>query len=254
MIDSHCHLTDERLLSQLPDVLDRAQRNNVTRMITIGTGIEDARAAVAICQGRSNLRCAVGIHPNYCHEYTLADVEQLREIQNSPAVVALGEMGLDYFHKFAPPAHQAEMFEAQLRLARELDRPVVIHCREAIDDALAIMRNYSSVPGVFHCFTGSTADAEKIIAAGYSIGFTGALTFKKSTELREIAKTLPAERILIETDSPYLSPEPMRKQKTNEPSLVVHVADVLAAARDMTRQQIDELTSINASRLFRWPL
>src|SRR5207253_1021597 len=128
---------------------------------------------VALCRGRENLRCAVGIHPNYTQDATLADVPQLRELQAEPAVVAMGEMGLDYYHKFADRAHQRSLFEAQMALAAEYGRPVVIHSREAIEDTLTVLSNFAGVRAVFHCFTGTMAEAERILGAGYWISFTG---------------------------------------------------------------------------------
>src|SRR4051794_6896890 len=147
LIDSHCHLTDPRLFEQLDAVLHRAAAAGVTRMITIGTNPEDDAAAIALCKGRSNIRCAIGVHPNYCHEVGEADfIEKLRQLQTDGSVVALGEIGLDYHYDSADRARQRRFFEAQLQLAAELNRPVVIHCREAVDDCLAIMRG--SLPQV----------------------------------------------------------------------------------------------------------
>src|SRR5689334_483886 len=158
MIDSHCHLTDPRLRSQLDDVLRRANESNVTRMITIGTNVADARVAIDLCRGRDNLRCAIGIHPNYCQDARLADIETIRQLQSGSSVIALGEMGLDYHYDFADRARQRQFFDAQLGLATELQRPVVIHCREAVDDALAAMSGFTKLSGaVFHCFTGSVS-------------------------------------------------------------------------------------------------
>src|SRR6476619_5867628 len=173
MIDTHCHLTDPRLGSQLEGVLSRARPVGVTRIITIGTSLADDEAAVALCRGRADVRCAIGVHPNYSHEAEVSDLPRLRELQADPSVVALGEMGLDYFHHYAPRPKQFAIFEPQLQLAAELGRPVVIHCREATDDCLAVMRQFPSVRAVFHCCTGTPAEARKILDAGYLLGFTG---------------------------------------------------------------------------------
>lgn len=252
MIDTHCHLTDDRLLSQLDSVLARAQSAGVARMITIGTDLADDRAAIALCRGRENLRCSIGVHPNYTQNADVADVEQLRELQKDPSVVALGEMGLDYFHKFADRAHQRQMFEAQMRLAAELGRPVVIHSREAIDDTLAVMKSFPAVRAVFHCFTGSAAEAEKILQAGYWISFTGPITYKKNDALRDVVRMMPLDRIMVETDAPYLSPEPMRSHKTNEPALVMHTAVKAAEVKGLTVAELDRITTANAARFFGW--
>ncbi|MGH7179737.1 MAG: TatD family hydrolase, partial [Tepidisphaeraceae bacterium] len=190
------------------------------------------------------------IHPNYCHEARIQDVQTIRALQNEPAVVGLGEMGLDYHHNFADRGVQMQFFEAQLAVAAELGRPVVIHCREAVDDALSVLAGMPSVRADFHCFTGTRAEAERILAAGHCLGFTGAVTFKKADELREVAKVTPRDRLLIETDSPYLSPEPMRKQKVNEPALVVHVAATIAQQWGVDVAEVDRITTENVVRFF----
>lgn len=252
MIDTHCHLTDPRLRSQLDAVLARAAANGVTRMITIGTDLDDARRAIDLCRQVPRVRCAVGVHPNYSQNVELANLPRLREIQADPSVLALGEMGLDYFHRHAVRETQHKVFEFQLALATELGRPVVIHSREAIDDTLAHLRNFPKVRAVFHCFTGTREEAQKILAAGYLLGFTGPVTYKKSDELREVVRTMSEDRVLVETDSPYLTPEPMRKQKTNEPALVKHVAEVVGQLRGWTLEQTDAITTANAERFFGW--
>jgi TatD DNase family protein len=253
MIDSHCHLTDPRLHEQLDDVLARAAAGGVSRIVTIGTNPKDDAAAIEVCKGRENLRCSIGVHPNYCHEVEEATyIATLRELQSDPSVVALGEMGLDYHYDFADRARQWRFFEAQLQLAAELNRPVVIHCREAVDDCLKIMSGFKTVRAVFHCFTGTIEEGERIVSGGYLLGFTGAVTFKKSDSLRETARRVPADRFLVETDAPYLSPEPMRKQKTNEPALVVHTARVIAVARGIEFEEVNRLTTRNTQEFFKW--
>lgn len=252
MIDSHCHLTDPRLGEQLDMVLERAAASGVGRMITIGTDLDDALNCIELCRSLPNVRCAIGIHPNYCGHVRVEDLPQLRHLQADPSVVALGEMGLDYHHHFAPRERQHQVFEFQLQLAAELNRPIVIHCREAIDDCLAILRGFPRVRGVFHCFTGSLDEARKIVDAGYLIGFTGAVTFKKNEELREACALVPPDRLLVETDAPYLSPEPVRGQKTNEPAFVMHVATVVAKVKGMTLEELDRVTTANVGTLFGW--
>jgi TatD DNase family protein len=252
MFDTHCHLTDPRLGSQLEAVLDRARAAGVTRFVTIGTDLEDAQACLRLCEGRADVRCAIGVHPNYSANASVADVSLLRGLQAHPAVVALGEMGLDYHHHFAPRPKQFEIFEPQLQMATELNRPVVIHCREATDDCLAVMRQFPAVRAVFHCFTGTPAEARKILDAGYLLGFTGAVTFKKSEGVREAASLTPPDRLLIETDAPYLTPEPFRSQKTNEPAMVAHVAATVARVKGMTVEEVDTVTTANAARFYGW--
>lgn len=254
MIDTHCHLTDPRLGEQLDSVLERAAAAGVSRMVTIGTDLDDAMRCIELCRAIPNVRCAIGIHPNYCGHVEIEDLPHLRQLQSDPSVVALGEMGLDYHHHFAPVERQRNVFEFQLALATELNRPIVIHSREATDDTLAILRGFPRLRAVFHCFTGSVDEARKILDAGFLLGFTGAATFKKGEQIREAIALTPMDRLLVETDSPYLTPEPMRKQKTNEPALVVHVAEVVARVKGVGVDEIDQKTSANASSFYGWPL
>jgi len=253
MIDTHCHLTDPRLGEQIDVVLERAAAAGVSRMITIGTDLDDDLKCIELCRSLANVRCAIGVHPNYCGHVPIEDLPQLRHLQADSSVVALGEMGLDYFHDSGPRPRQRDVFEYQLHLAAELNRPVVIHSRESIDDCLAILRNFASVPAVFHCFTGSPEEAKRIVDAGHWIGFTGAVTFKKNDRLREACALVPNDRLLVETDAPYLSPEPVRKQKTNEPAFVMHVAAVVAQVKGLSVEELDRITTGNTAKLFRWP-
>lgn len=233
-------------------MLARAAGAGVVRMVTIGTDLEDAMRCIELCRAIPNVRCAIGVHPNHCGQVPIEDLPRLRQLQSDPSVVALGEMGLDYHHHFAPVDRQRHVFEFQLELAAELNRPIVIHSREATDDTLAILRGFPRVPAVFHCFTGSVEEARKILDAGYLLGFTGAATFKKSDEIRQTIALAPMDRILVETDSPYLTPEPMRKQKTNEPALVVHVAATVAHMKRVSIEEIDQITSANAAAFYGW--
>jgi len=252
LIDSHCHLTDPKLLEQLDAVLSRALAAGVSEMITIGTDVDDDAAAVALCRGRSNLRCSIGVHPNYVAEARIEDLDRVKELQADPAVVALGEMGLDYFHHFSDRDRQREFFERQMQMAVEVNKPVVIHCREAVDDTLALMRGFPSVRAVFHCFTGKLDEAGRILDAGYFLGFTGPITFKKNDELREVVKRTPIDRLFVETDAPYLTPEPMRKQKLNEPALVMHTAAMVANVKGVTIEELDRVTSESVRGFFGW--
>jgi len=252
MLDSHCHLTYPQLASQIDAVLARAAEAGVVRMVTIGTSLDDAQRALALCQRHPHIRCAAGIHPHHAAEASEGWVQALRRIHEDPCVLAVGEMGLDYHYDFAPRDRQRQVFMQQLELARELGKPVIIHCREATDECLAVLADFPDIPAVFHCFTGSLDEARRVLDRGYLIGLTGVVTFKRSEELREVAAFVPAERLLVETDAPYLSPEPMRRQKVNEPALVVHTARALAVVRKQALEDIDRLTTDNALRFFRW--
>jgi TatD DNase family protein len=252
VIDTHCHLTDERLGAQLAAVLSRAAAAGVRRMITISTGVADAADCIALCQGRDNLRCTVGVHPNHVGEEDPAALAQLRGLQANPSVVAIGEIGLDYHYGRELRERQLQFFNAQMQIASEGHRPAVIHCREAVADALAVLAAFPGVPCVFHCFTGTLDEAKCILDAGHLLGFTGPITYKKSDDLREIVRQTPLDRLLVETDAPYLSPEPMRKQKVNEPALVMHVAAEVARIKNITLDEVDRITTDNAGRFFGW--
>jgi TatD DNase family protein len=250
MIDTHCHLT--RWKQDFGPVVDRAVSAGIDHMVTIGTEPQDWQAAIEVTRKTANVKCALGVHPNECSEIDPTELEKLRKYSEDPAVVALGEMGFDYHHNYSSRGKQKEFFELQLSLARELGMPVIIHSRDAVHDCLSTLSRYPEVRAVFHCFTGTMAEAKKIWEAGHLTGFTGVVTFKNAQELREVAKAAPADRILLETDAPYLTPEPMRKQKINEPAMVVHTAAVVAQVRGMSVEDLDRLTTDNALGFYRW--
>jgi len=298
MIDTHCHLTDPRLLDQIAAVLGRAQSAGILEMVTIGTDPPDWDAAIALTKEYPNIRCAVGVHPNNCHEVPFERIAELRKYFPSPGtpgegegggssgplksppppqlptrrdfaslslqspgvpgegvrgrIVAIGEIGLDYYHKDASRELQIKFFESQLELARKVDFPVVVHSRESVDDCLAVLKHFPKVRAVFHCFTGTAAEATRIWDASHLTGFTGVVTFRNGRSLLEIAAQAPADRILVETDAPYLTPEPMRKQKINEPAMVIHTATAIAQARGITLEEFDALTTKNAHNFYRW--
>ena len=252
MIDTHCHLTDPRLEGQLEGVLARAAAAGVAGMITISTGIDDAQRCIEVSRGREQIRCTVGVHPNYVGETDLAQVPLLRGLQAAPEVVAIGEIGLDYHYGLELRDRQRQAFEMQLQIAVDCGKPVIIHCREAADDCLAVMAGFPGIRAVFHCFTGTVDEARKVLDAGYWLGYTGPITFKKSDALREAVRLTPLDRLLVETDAPYLTPEPLRKQKVNEPALVMHVAATVAQIKGSTLSQIDEITTRNVQRFFGW--
>lgn len=252
MFDSHCHLSDPRLLPQLADVLARAKAAGVTRMVTIGTDPPDHVRVLEICKTNPMVRCAIGIHPNECGSVELSDLVEMRELLDDASVVAVGEIGLDYHYADTDRHRQRRFLEAQLDIAQSMNKPVVIHCREAIDDGLDVLKAFPSVSAVFHCFTGTLAEGRRVLDAGYWIGFTGVVTFGRSIELRQLAAEVPIDRLLIETDAPYLAPEPMRKQRVNEPALVIHTAAAIATARQSSLPEIERATTSNATRFYRW--
>lgn len=251
LIDSHCHLTYEPLSGMRGDVLARAAEAGVTHMISIGTDVADTRAAIELATGQANVFASSGVHPHQAGKTEAGWQDELRMLAGDPRVVAVGETGLDYHYDFSPRDQQRVVFEEQLSLAASIGKPVVIHCREAHADVMAVLAGHSDLSRVvFHCFTGSMAEAREIIDRGYWISLTGVVTFKNSRELQEVARYLPPDRIMMETDSPYLSPEPVRSRRPNEPALVVHVARRVAELRGVSFEEFAALTRANTIRFF----
>jgi TatD DNase family protein len=255
MIDTHCHLTYDGLHERVDDVITDAVAAGVDRMITVGTTPADARKAVALAKRFNNIYATAGLHPHYAGDWpspTLL-IEALRDLVADPKVVALGEMGLDKHYPDPPMKMQRAAFAAQLDLANELTRlPIIIHNREATDDTLAMIAD-AGIPGdrfVFHCFTGTPDEVEKILAIGAMVSFTGIITFKNARSIAEASDRVPLEKLMIETDSPYLAPEPHRKVRPNEPKYVVHVAEFLAKRRGMTVAEFTAVVDGNAERFF----
>ncbi|MDD4891587.1 MAG: TatD family hydrolase [Phycisphaerae bacterium] len=254
LIDSHAHLTDHRLLSQIDDVINRARAGGLAGILTIGTRTEDNLLAGELAERYPDVWAAGAIHPHDSAKFSPDMLPALREFLARPRVVALGEIGLDYHYDFAPRDVQHRSFEAQLMLAAELGKPVIIHSREAIADTLAIVARlraaHGPIRGVFHSFTGTADEAKAILEAGFFLSLSGVVTFKKSDALHAVARLVPADRLLLETDSPYLSPEPMRRVKVNEPALLVHTLAKVAELRDGTRDSLAEQTARNVEALF----
>lgn len=231
-IDSHCHLTYDALAGQLEDVLNRATAAGVTDCVSIATDLDDAERVLALSARHANIHSVAGIHPHEAGKVPDDWKDRLSAVVARDDVFAVGEMGLDYHYDFADRGDQKRVFEAQLELAAQVKKSIVIHCREAQADALEILAAAAPTsPVVFHCFTGTLAEAEQLITAGYWISLTGVVTFRKSEELREVARRIPADRLMVETDAPYLSPEPVRNKRPNEPAHVGHTARCIAAAR-----------------------
>jgi len=253
LVDSHAHLDDARFASDLGAVLDRAREAGVQRIVTVGTGLASCEAAIALAQRNPGFVWAsVGIHPHDAAGADEAALARLSELARSPGVVAIGETGLDYHYDRSPRDVQRAVFESQIRMALRLDLPVVVHCREAYEDCLAILKEHagSGLRGVLHCFAGDRPAAEALIGTGFFISFAGPLTFPNAGKLREAARFVPLDQLLIETDCPYLAPQAVRGRR-NEPAFVRHVAEALAGLRGMTAGEVAEKTSANAARLFR---
>jgi TatD DNase family protein len=252
LIDSHCHLDFPDFATELDAVIGRARAAGIGRMVTISTRVARHGEVLAIAERFADVYCSVGTHPHYAHEELDISRADLVARTSHAKVVALGEAGLDYHYDNSPRDAQAQGFRRHIAAARETRLPLVIHSRDADDDMACILEEETGrgpFPAVLHCFTGGRDLARRAIALGLSISFTGILTFKNSAELRTIAAELPAERILVETDAPYLAPGPFRG-KRNEPAYVVETAKVLAAARGVSPQEIASQTTENFFRLF----
>ena len=249
-IDSHCHINFPDLADKLPEVFDLMAANQVSHALCISVELEKFPEVLALAETHPNVYASVGVHPDHedCTEPTVAELVALAD---HPKVVAIGETGLDYFRLTGDLEWQRERFRTHIRAARATRKPLVIHTRSAAEDTLRIMREEQAgeAGGVMHCFTESLAVAEAAIEQGFYISFSGIVTFKNATTLREVAAAIPLERMLIETDSPYLAPVPHRG-RTNQPGFVKYVAEEIARIRGMTVDAVGEATTQNFFRLF----
>lgn len=250
-IDSHCHLDFSDFADRLPDIYRHMQENQVSHALCISVDLDAFPSVLAIAESRENLYASVGVHPDYenCTEPT---VEKLAELAAHPKVVAIGETGMDYYRMPGPLEWQRERFRVHIRAARETGKPLVIHTRAASEDTLRIMgeEKATEARGVMHCFTESLDVAKAAMDMGFYISFSGIVTFKNAKELKEVAKAVPLERMLIETDAPYLAPVPHRG-KTNEPGFVKHVAEEIARLKDVSVEEVGNITSRNFFDLFK---
>jgi TatD DNase family protein len=245
LVDSHCHLDDEKFDSDRAETIARAQAAGVERMMTIG------ETGLPLAEQYPFIYAAVGVHPHEASSATPEIFDRLRTLASHPKVLAIGEIGLDYHYDFSPRDVQRSVFERHLEIAAAARKPIVIHTREAWEDTMSILSQWGSAmrcPVILHCFTGAPTQAEEALSRGYYLAFGGVLTFPKSDAVRESARLTPDDRLLIETDCPYLAPVPHRG-KRNEPAFVVEVARRLAEVRGTTPEQIAELTTVNFTRL-----
>jgi len=252
MIDTHCHLTFEPLAGDVPGVIERSRAAGVTGWIAVGTNLEDSGKAIALAAKCENMYAAAGIHP---HEAKIADAAALAELKRlaqQDKVVAVGETGLDFHYNFSRQPDQVRVFTAQLDIARALSLPVIVHSRNAFDETVEILdRDGSGLKGVvFHCFSGSADQAKQLLDRRYYLSFTGVVTFKNAQATREAAQVVPLDRLMVETDAPYMSPEPVRKQKPNEPALMVHTARLLADLKGVSLEDLARATTRNAVQFF----
>ncbi len=250
LIDSHTHLDDAQYNDDRAAVIERARAAGVERMLAIGTGggPPDLEAAVRLADEYPFVLATVGVHPHDAAKTTEATFERLRALAEHPKVVAIGEIGLDYHYDFSPRPVQRITFSLQLTIAAEAHLPIVIHTREAWDDTFEILRREWRGQGIVHCFTGDTTQAQQALEAGFHLAFGGVLTFPKAETVRQAARLTPADRLLIETDCPYLAPVPHRG-KRNEPAFVLETTRRLAEVRGQSIEEVAALTTANFERL-----
>jgi TatD DNase family protein len=252
LVDSHCHLDFPDFAEERDAIVQRALDSGVRRMVTISTRVRRFDQILAVAESYDEVYCSVGTHPNNAHEEPDITAEELIRLSQHPKVVAIGEAGLDYHYDYAPPEVQAKSFRAHIEAARQTGLPLVIHARSADQDMADILTEETgkgAFPFILHCFSSGRALAETGIALGGYVSFSGILTFKSSTELRDIARIVPRDRLLVETDAPYLAPVPHRG-KRNEPSFVRHTAAVLAETIGVDEGELARITTENVFRLF----
>ncbi len=256
LVDTHCHLDEHAFEVDCDEVVQRARECGVEAIVTVGTTADSSRRAVELAERYPEVFAAVGVQPNYTAEATPDDWDEIVRLLEHPKVVAVGETGLDRYWDFASFDLQVEWFRRHLELARERSLPVIVHCRDAERDVLEVLQQAHAaggrLSGVMHSFSADWSVAEACVNLGLCISFSGMLTFKKNESLRQVAARLPAERILVETDAPYLAPSPNRG-KRNEPAFLRFTAAKLAEVRGWSVEQAGQVTSQNARRLFQLP-
>lgn len=247
-IDMHTHL--DKLEEGVEAALEAARAQGVRRMVTIGTDPEDLKTVLALSEKYyPEVFCTLGIHPHEGGLYTDEVGQFIRTHLNKKEVIAVGEIGLDYFYQHASREHQIHAFHEQLKIADEFQMPVEIHTRDAEEDTVKILQQYPRVKGIIHCFTGTQWLADQCLELGYNISISGVVTFKNADPLRKIVQSIPLDRIHVETDAPFLAPVPKRGAK-NTPAFVVHTAEVVAGLKNISMQQLADVTRENAERMF----
>lgn len=249
-IDSHCHINFKELSENINDVLSKMQQNEVSAALCVSVNLADFPAVLSLAEQHANIYASVGVHPDYeaVEEPTVA---RLVELAQHPKVIAIGETGLDYYRLTGDLDWQRARFRNHIRAAAECGKPLIIHTRNAAEDTLQLMReeNAQAIGGVMHCFTENWEVAQAALEMGFYISFSGIVTFKKALQIKEVAERVPMDRILIETDSPYLAPVPFRG-KLNQPAYVKHVAEEIARIKGMSAEEVGVKTSENFTRLF----
>lgn len=250
LFDTHAHYNASQFNADRDAVLSALPRQGVGLVVNPGCDLESSRQAIALAEQYPFIYAAVGVHPEDCAGWRDSDVEELRKLSARPKVVAIGEIGLDYYWEENPSRElQKRVFRVQMELARELDLPVIVHDREAHGDSLDIVREYPQVRGVFHCFSGSVEMAQELVRRGWMISFTGVLTYKNARKAVEAARAIPMDRLMIETDSPYMAPVPHRGER-NHSGFVAHTCQKLAEIKGIDPEECARITMENGRRFF----
>ena len=256
LFDTHCHLDEESLAAEIEGVVASAKAEGVSRIVTIGTDLASSRRSLELAsQFPGTVFTAVGIHPNYTAAASPGDWDAIVDLASDPRVVAIGETGLDRYWDYAPVELQRDYFQRHLELSKRIQKPFIVHCRDADEEVRQMLRAAASdgpLDGVMHSFCQSQESADECLALGMHLSFTGMLTFKRNVELREIASRIPADRVFVETDAPYLAPMPHRG-KRNEPGFVRFTLECLAECHGVSPSEMAQLTTANACRFFSIP-
>jgi len=255
LIDTHCHLGFDELAGDVEAVVARSKGAGVTGWITVGTAMQQNRKAIEFADRFENMYASIGTHPHDAKDVTAETIAELKKLAQNEKVVAIGETGLDFHYNYSEPPDQKRVFAAQLKLAAELNLPVIVHCREAFDETMEILEQFGSgvKKVVFHCFSGSAEQAKVVLDKGFHISFTGVVTFKNAEKTRDATKIVSVDRLMLETDCPYMSPEPMRKQRINEPALMIHTARFLAELKGMDLTDFAEAVTATSRDFFDLP-
>jgi TatD DNase family protein len=252
-LDAHTHLDSDELFPEKENVLDRALESGVERVLLVnsestGTSFDRTLQCIRLQHPVRRFAC-FGVHPHHASQYDSKMEEQLKSLLQDPAVIGFGEIGLDFYYNFSPQDVQMEVFRKQLALAKELNLPVIIHCRDAYRQLAEILKETNTRGGMIHCFTGTVAEMQPLLELGFTISFSGIVTFKKATDLQEAARAVPMDRVLVETDAPFLAPVPFRG-KRNEPAFVVHTAKFVAELKGKSEEEFAAAVNANFEKLF----
>lgn len=249
LFDTHAHMNDPIFDEDREEVLLGLKDKGVELMMNVGCCLDSSKDCIAMAEKYPFVYASVGTHPDAADEVNEGVIEKYRQMAAHEKVKAIGEIGLDYYYETVPRENQIKAFRMQMELAKELDMPVIIHERNAHDDGMKVVKDFKGVTGVFHCYSGSAEMARQLVNMGWYIGFTGVLTFKNARKAVETAQAIPLERIVLETDCPFMAPEPFRG-KRNDPGYLYRMAEKLAELRGISVEQVHEITTENAKRLY----